>query len=402
LSFFPVAIAVKTPVATLILILIGLYFIARRRIDGTTALFLLLPPVVYLLFAVAARLNIGHRHILQIYPFLFVLAGAAAAKLWHAARQGKAATAALGVWLVGAAVYIHPNHLAYFNELAGGPKNGYRVLVDSNLDWGQDLKALKSFLDAKGIGKVYLSYFGTGDPCLYHIDFTAIPGIPPRPKACAEAKSAGPAPDYFVISATTRFLTRNYFEWLASYQPIAQVGYSLFVYDLRGNREAHKQLGIVYLKAGELEDAKKEFALYGQPLNDKQLAQIELGDKAGAYVNLGATFFDKGMVDEATALFERAVAVEPKDSDAHNNLGGAYLTKNRIDRAIEEFEAAIKINPASAEAHNNIGTAYLRKGRPDIAYTHYSDALRLKPDYKDAQENLKIAEQARGAMQPKR
>jgi predicted negative regulator of RcsB-dependent stress response/predicted membrane-bound dolichyl-phosphate-mannose-protein mannosyltransferase len=402
LSFFPVAIAVKTPVATLILIAAGLYFIARRRIDRRTAFFLLLPAAVYLLFAVAARLNIGHRHILQIYPFLFLLAGAAAAKLWSGARPGKAAAALLGVWLVGAAVFIHPNHLAYFNELAGGPKNGYRVLVDSNLDWGQDLKALQAFLDEKRIGKIYLSYFGTGDPCLYHIDFTHVPGIPPRPQACAGGKPDGKAPEFFVISATTRFLTRNYFEWLASYQPIAQIGYSLFVYDLRGNRDAHRQLGIVYLKASELDDARREFALAGEPLNDKQLTRIDLGDKPGPYLNLGALFYDKGMLDEAIAFFERAVSLDPKDSDAHTNLGGVYLSKNRIDRAVEEFEAALKINPKNAEAHNNIGTAYLRKGRPEIAYTHYSDAVRLKPEYKDAQENLKVAEQARAAQQPKR
>jgi tetratricopeptide (TPR) repeat protein len=401
-AYFPVTFAVKTPLPTLALLVFGVYLIARRRIDAMAALFLLVPPVVYFFLAVVSRMNIGHRHILQVYPFLFVLAGAAAAKLWKTGRPGQAAVALLGFWLVGSAVFIYPNHLAYFNELAGGPKNGYRVVVDSNLDWGQDLKGLKTFLDEKGIGKIYLSYFGTADPCFYKINFAYIAALPPRPQPCAGAAADDKAPDFLAVSATNRFLTRTYYDWLASYRPIAQIGYSIFVYDFRGNREAHKNLGIVYLKSGELNEARREFTLAGEPLGDKQLAQIDLGDNSSVYVNLAAALLDKGMIDEATALFERALRLNPRDSDAHNNLGAAYLHKNRTDRAIEEFEAALKIQPANAEAHNNLGTAYLRKGRADLASTQYNEALRLKPDYKDARENLKLAEQARASQQPKR
>ena len=400
-SYFPVAFALKTPLPTLALLVVGIYLIVRRRIDRMSGFFLLIPPAIYFSLAVVSRMNIGHRHILQIYPFLFVVAGAAAAELWKGAAKRRAVPIFLGLWLVGSAIFIYPNHLAYFNELVGGPKNGYQVTVDSNLDWGQDLKGLKSFLNDKGIGKIYLSYFGTADPCFYKIDFVYIAALPPRPEPCPDTKRDDKPADFFAIGATNRFLAKDYYDWLANYQPIGQIGYSIFVYDLRGNREAHKNLGMVYLKGGDIQEARREFALAGAPLGDKQLAQMDLGNNPAAYTNLASALLDKEMIDEATALFERALRLNPDDSDAHKNLGGAYLNKNRIDRAIEEFDAALKIDPANAEAHNNLGTAYLRKGRADLAYTHYNEALRLKPDYSDARENLKIAEQAR-SVQPKR
>jgi tetratricopeptide (TPR) repeat protein len=401
-SYFPVTFATKTPLPTLALLIAALYFIARRKIAGAAAFFLLTPATVYFILAVLSRLNIGLRHILQIYPFLFVLAGAAAAESWKRPRVMRPTVIVLGLWLVVEAAIIYPDHLAYFNEFAGGAKNGYRVAIDSNLDWGQDLKGLKRFLDERGIGKIYLSYFGTADPCFYNIDFIYITALPPRPEACAGGKPGIENADFLAVSATNRFLTRNSYEWLASYKPIAQVGYSIFVYDFRGDREAHKKLGVVYLKAGEIDEARREFAPAGEPMSDKMLARVDLGDDPRPYANLAETLFKKGLVAEAITMLEQASNLNPYDADAHTNLGGVYLMNNRLDRAIEEFDAALKINPASAEAHNNMGTAYLRKGRPDLAYPHYTEALRLKPDMPEAAGNLKLVKQALAAQPRKR
>lgn len=92
---------------------------------------------------------------------------------------------ALLVWHAAEALLISPDFLAYFNRLAGGPDEGYRHLVDSSLDWGQDLPGLKAWLDREGLqGRdhpvVYLSYFGSARPDHYGIEAATLPGFPER------------------------------------------------------------------------------------------------------------------------------------------------------------------------------------------------------------------------------
>jgi hypothetical protein len=91
---------------------------------------------------------------------------------------------ALAVLLMGTMIEslsIWPNYLAFFNQLVGGPRNGYKYLVDSSLDWGQDLPGLHDWLEKNvpaGSGTpVYLSYFGTADPRFYGIDALLLPGF---------------------------------------------------------------------------------------------------------------------------------------------------------------------------------------------------------------------------------
>jgi 4-amino-4-deoxy-L-arabinose transferase-like glycosyltransferase len=211
--FFPCCLALKTPVALfLLLALAGLPAAIdldratvgdRRRIQPGGRLYatapLLVLLVVYWAFALGSNINIGHRHILPSYPALFILAGAAG--LWfqsppsRIAKQtlsqpaentapGTAAMRARGLLVARAlvtatlvfnvvdAIWIWPDYLAYFNQLAGGPRHGYRWLVDSSLDWGQGLKELKAWLDnhpddAHDPRRVYLSYFGVV-PCDYY------------------------------------------------------------------------------------------------------------------------------------------------------------------------------------------------------------------------------------------
>jgi hypothetical protein len=98
---------------------------------------------------------------------------------------GAALVVALLAWHVVEALRSSPNFLAYFNAIAGGPDHGYEHLVDSSLDWGQDLPGLKHWLDEQGLQgpnhpPVYLSYFGSSHPGYYHIDAYALPGFPDR------------------------------------------------------------------------------------------------------------------------------------------------------------------------------------------------------------------------------
>ncbi|MSU66208.1 MAG: phospholipid carrier-dependent glycosyltransferase [Opitutus sp.] len=187
-GFFPYAFLVKTTIPFLLLLAATAVVGWRRlRPAGASAALHRLRPLtpllvlfaVYWAVSVTSHLNIGHRHILPIYPVLFIAAGAAGT--WLDLRRP------LAVFFVGALVLWHgveswrirPHYLAYFNAFAGGPANGWRHLVDSSLDWGQDLPGLQRWLDAHAPReRVFLAYFGTGDPEYEGIRATMLPTLP--------------------------------------------------------------------------------------------------------------------------------------------------------------------------------------------------------------------------------
>lgn len=175
--FFPYCIAVKTPLVTLMAIVLGIAALVRwgRRQMWIALSPLLFFAVVYGLSAITATINIGHRHVLPLYPVLFILAGAAGL-WWRGARP--VFTAAVPLVLVVfllETLTIWPHYLAFFNAAAGGPRNGYRHLVDSSLDWGQDLIGAVRYIDAHrsryGPGhRYYMAYFGAPSPIYYGLD----------------------------------------------------------------------------------------------------------------------------------------------------------------------------------------------------------------------------------------
>ncbi|MEO8866565.1 MAG: hypothetical protein ABI420_16200 [Opitutaceae bacterium] len=187
-GFFPYAFLVKTTLPCLLLLLAGLISGARAagrhpREQLRAWLARLQPWIplaalffVYALTSLASHLNIGHRHILPLYPVLFIAAGRLGT--WLDARRPLHTLVISGllVWHIGASWSIRPHYLAYFNAFAGGPENGYRHLVDSSLDWGQDLPGLQAWLDTHEKGeRVYLSYFGSGEPAYYGIRAQHLP-----------------------------------------------------------------------------------------------------------------------------------------------------------------------------------------------------------------------------------
>lgn len=195
--FFPYCFLVKTPLPLFLLLLLGgmATVFSWRRINKeegsgrlgmlsrglyrTSPLWILL--VIYWVTAVNTNLNIGQRHILPVYPATFILAGSAAFWLTRRYLAVGLAVAAAGGYFVVESVMIWPNYLAYFNPVVGGPRHGYQHLVDSSLDWGQDLPQLKAWLDQQGLNNdagtpVYLSYFGNGNPSYYQIKAKRLPG----------------------------------------------------------------------------------------------------------------------------------------------------------------------------------------------------------------------------------
>jgi hypothetical protein len=231
--YFPVAVAVKTPLPTLVLLVVGLLsFLFSRRLRRAE-LFLVIPVIIFFSAAVAGRLNIGVRHILPIYPFLFVWLGGVAFSIWRTRGQlGRWGVMLLGSWLVFSSLSVHPNYIAFFNELARGPANGHRFLVDSNLDWGQDLKGLKAWMDENKVSRIRLAYFGTMDPAFYGIDAVPAPGSLSFLWRAGQENT--PVSPYIAISAT--HLAGLYLAEPGTYAsfrnktPVASIGHSIMVF----------------------------------------------------------------------------------------------------------------------------------------------------------------------------
>ncbi|HUK83652.1 MAG TPA: glycosyltransferase family 39 protein [Verrucomicrobiae bacterium] len=234
--YFPVAFAVKTPVSLIVLLISGgLVYIKRwRQLGLGNIVFVLLPVGLYVGPAMSTRFNIGLRHILPIYPFLLLVAAAAVKELLEAKqRTGRAVIAALAVcWLLEFG-RVYPKTLAFFNQFVGGPRKGYEYLVDSNLDWGQDLKPLKRWMDQHGVAHINLAYFGSADPTYYHIDCTYLPGAPPFAEQLVKPPQL---PGYVAVSDTIlvgAYLTdrgRAFYRPLRDREPVADIGYSIRVY----------------------------------------------------------------------------------------------------------------------------------------------------------------------------
>lgn len=185
--FFPYAMAVKTPLA--LFALLGLASAAALRAPpaerarlGRSAAPLAVAIAVHGGLAVSSPINLGLRHVLPLYPALFVLAGGALGATAPFGRTGRSLALALAGAFAFASLSIQPHPLAYFNVLVG-PERGHRVLVDSSLDWGQDLdnlaRDLKGRPEVAGI-PIYLGYFGSPDPG-YHdfgdLDVRLLPGF---------------------------------------------------------------------------------------------------------------------------------------------------------------------------------------------------------------------------------
>ncbi|MFM1851332.1 MAG: hypothetical protein RIS54_1016 [Verrucomicrobiota bacterium] len=180
-KFFPTAFLLKTtwPVLLALIAAVVLAFRqspAARRRWGYRVMPLVVFAVVYAGFAVTSHLNIGHRHLLPIYPPLFILLGVLALpRRGKLSRLGLGLLAALVAWQVLEAARTRPHYLAYFNPLAGGPAHAHRMFVDSSLDWGQSLLDLQTWLrQHRGKEPVYLSYFGSDEPARFALEVTRI------------------------------------------------------------------------------------------------------------------------------------------------------------------------------------------------------------------------------------
>jgi len=152
---------------------------------------------------------------------------------------------------IGSSLHVYPHSLSYFNELAGGPDNGQRHLLDSNIDWGQDLLFLKEWVEshpeAASLGLAYFNYI---DYRVCGADYAAVPPDPPSdvPPGVVENAWSGPHPGYFAVDLRSLNKLGGY-TYFQRFQPIAKAGYSIFIYHLTPEQaeQARRKMGLLPL-----------------------------------------------------------------------------------------------------------------------------------------------------------
>jgi hypothetical protein len=226
--YFPVAFVVKTPISILLILLSSIVFYIKWRKRLAFNDYLLLTPIIlYLLISMGQKLNIGVRHLLPIMPFIFIWCAKFMIELYNSVNNKKnkiylvTCYLLLIAWIITSTLKIYPHFLSYFNEFVG-PKNGSLVLADSNIDWGQDIKRLKTWLDDNKISEpIRLEYFWDGDDSIsyYGINYTKLERNNPNQKG------------YIAIGVSA--LNNSEFNWLKDYKPVAQIGYSINIYNIK-------------------------------------------------------------------------------------------------------------------------------------------------------------------------
>lgn len=176
--YFPSTFLIKSTLGFLLLLVLALTA-ARlwRRGRARELLFLLLPVVLYFTAALFSHLDIGHRHILPIYPFLIVFIAAGAATLLRRSRAWAVVVVVLLAMHVVSSLRAFPAYLPYSNEVWGGPSRTWKVLADSNVGWSSDLKPLQRYIQHHGIQNCWLAYDGPVDLSYFHLPCKRLPTL---------------------------------------------------------------------------------------------------------------------------------------------------------------------------------------------------------------------------------
>ena len=320
--YFPVVFALKTPLPAIVLIGAGmgvsLLSVLQDSEERWRGLILISLPVSYFLMSMANQINLGYRHILPILPFLYLFI----ARLSHSTSYVSRLTSyvsrltsyvsrltsyvsrltsyvlrftfyALLLWQAIGTLRVWPFHLTYFNEIAGGPENGYRYLADSNVDWGQALKATRDYLEKHDWPKVKFSSFTFFiRPELYGIKATPLPPLADGPAVLP--RRFNPAPGTYVISASTlrglQLIDREMYNWFWHREPDDIIANAMLVYHVREREPRPTWLAQCNTPAAPLspEAAVEEFGRADLRMLTLDCAQSWLypdgGESAGWYV----------------------------------------------------------------------------------------------------------------------
>jgi tetratricopeptide (TPR) repeat protein len=308
-----------------------------------------------------------------------------------ARARNRPATVALGivtaVWVVEFAS-VYPHTLTFFNRSVGGPHNGMNYLADSNLDWGQDLKLLKAWMDDQGVAHINLAYFGSADPAYYGIDCTYLPGAP----LFAEHDIRKPElPGYVAVSATVLsgvYLPerwRLHYGPLLAQEPMATIGNSIFVYwvdrwpevtQFAAGSTGRRDIDVLRRLADSLLQQQwytRAALYYRRYLERRPGNAVALG-------NLGISLMATGRKDEALTAFRRAADLDPTDLRVRGNLVIALLETGHTGEAVAQARQAVALAPQDPRARELLGRALSARPIPAPAESGGDGEHRTKDD----------------------
>lgn len=261
--YYLYALAIKEPLGTWVLAILALLSGWPGR--GYSATWrdelLVVAPLLTVLAFVSSQTGFSHhlRYVLPMYPFAFIWIS----KVARSVTLGHRGTAMLAgcalAWSVSSSLYHYPHCLSYFNELVGGPKHGYKHLLNSNLDWGQDLLFLKGWLEkhpeAQPIGLAYSLPERVLDPADLGLSYTLpLPGPESAPFAVASSPAEfGPSPGWFAIFVGAMRERHRRYAYFEQFQPAETLGYTVRIYhiSLDDANRVRRKLGLRELQPPE-------------------------------------------------------------------------------------------------------------------------------------------------------
>jgi hypothetical protein len=251
--YYLYAAAVKMPLGTWFLGAIAFALtLRRRRAPGAADELVLWAPALVVLALVSSQTGFNRhiRYVLPALPFYIIWASKSGCLIAGPRRAYAACILLAATGSAASSLAVYPHSLSYFNEAAGGPAH----LLDSNIDWGQDLLALRRWFDlhpeAAGLK---LAYFGPTPPRLAGIDAPMPPRGPTgRREDIDRIGDLGPHPGWFAVSVNYLYGYQHspndgaYFTYFRLFKPVAMAGYSIYIYHLSRTEaeEARGRLGL--------------------------------------------------------------------------------------------------------------------------------------------------------------
>ncbi|MBA2525635.1 MAG: glycosyltransferase family 39 protein [Pyrinomonadaceae bacterium] len=310
--YFPLAFIVKSSVALLLLLPLGLLFPFFNPEKRREVMFLLVPSLLFFAVSLTSGLNIGVRHILPVYPFFVVIAAAGAVWAGRKFHVFRYILIALLLFHAATAVRTAPNYIAFANDFWGGTNNTYRIFREANVDFGQNTKLAGEYLARENISDCWFASQGNVELTRVSQPCRLMPGSFPGSVTDEPDEPVPPVIEGTVLLGVLSLPPRGGNEYvpITQSQPIAQIGGSVFVY--RGRFEI--------------------------PL----AAALSHAERANQFVRLKR-------FEEAVADGRKAIELAPNDSRTHLSLGIALARAGQKDEARREFETTIevaKLNPS--------------------------------------------------------
>ena len=314
--YYPAALSIKSTLPFLILLCISVIaLISKRWRIGREVIVLTVPPAILFLIASTSDIGIGFRHLMPIFPMLYILIAGCVVHLASRNRKLAYAFGLLLAWQIAEPMVARPGLVAYANEAWGGPAKTHLYLSDSNTDWGQQLRYVKSYLEDEHPGKpCYFAYFEQGP-----VDFR----------------------DYGV---NCQVLPTGSGAW---------TGMESMHFGANPNVS-----GLILI-------------------SDGVLAGADIPGKANPYAQFRAVK-PIAVIDRAVYVYEGQFNLGPSAGIEHVEASGKLLEGRQIPEALAEAELATKLDPASATAWKAVGDALEASGRPTEARVAYQNALQAK------------------------